>query len=448
LFSYLRIALRAFREHARNEKLTRTQLEILQLDKFRALVRFAYQYSPYYADLITRNRIEIATCAPHEFPVLTKSALMENFDRIITDRSITRQKIADFLTHSTDPNELLDGKYHVLHTSGTSGQIGYFVYSHEDWARGLSQGLRRRGRPRPKRRRFGRVRIAFYGAIGGHFAGVSMASSARRGIGKFLVELGLYEVNNPLPVVIEQLNAFQPEALSGYTTALKILATKQREGLLRISPLIISTGGESMTMADKAMLEQAFGCEVVSGYGCTEHLMMGASAPGGRTMILYDDDLIFEFRDDHSLITNLFNYTLPLIRYRMSDIIRPVAHSTISPYIEVDSLVGRNERVPMFINRDGVEDFISPHTINEIFVAGVIQFQLQLQDSTHFRFMVCLESSLTPEQRGRAIEAVTNRLREILDQKLMNNVEFEVVVADHIPLNPRTRKFQLIVDVH
>ena len=147
-----------------------------------------------------------------------------------------------------------------------------------------------------------------------------------------------------------------------------------------------------------------------------------------------------------SLVTNLFNFTLPLVRYRMADVLRPVANSSISPYVEIDSLVGRSELMPTFVNRDGIEDFISPHTINEIFVANVRQFQMQLLDVACFRFVVCLEPDLTVQQQTSAVDTTRRRLREILDQKYMNNVEFEVVVADQLSLNPITRKFQLIVD--
>lgn len=447
LLTQIRFGIKAAREQARNARLTRSQLESLQLRKFRQLVQHVNQHSPYYANVIAQAGINLETCTPRDFPVLTKKLLMQNFDQIITDRAITRSKIADFLTRSTDPLDMLEGRYHVLHTSGTSGEVGYFIYSHEDWARGMSQGFRRRrNRPQMKRRRFGRIRGAFYGAIGGHFAGVSMASSAKVGLGRFMVEMGLFEVNDPLPKVIQELNEFQPEFLSGYTAALKILAAKQREGILRISPLMIGTGGEAMTLADKAVLEESFGCEAWSSYGCTEHLMMGSSTPGGRTLILYDDDLIYEFMEDHSLVTNLYNYTLPLIRYRMSDILRPVTNSAAAPYIEIESLIGRNELVPMFINRDGTEDFISPHTINEIFVAGVSQFQMQLVDRTHFRFVACLDTALSQEQRQVALDALSRRLRQILDQKLMSTVQFEIVVVEQIPLNPRTRKFQLVVN--
>ena len=164
-----------------------------------------------------------------------------------------------------------------------------------------------------------------------------------------------------------QLNEFQPEVLIGYTTALKNLAAEQQRGALALSHVIgVTTAGEATSAADMALLGQVFGCTVVNTYGCSEHLGMGASLPGGDRIVLNDHDLVFEFFPDHTLITNLFNYTLPLIRYRMADVLRPVASEEHAPYLVIESLVGRNELQPVFKNRDGVEDFISPHTINEI----------------------------------------------------------------------------------
>jgi hypothetical protein len=117
-----------------------------------------------------------------------------------------------------------------------------------------------------------------------------------------------------------------------------------------------------------------------------------------------------------------------------------------APYLVIESLVGRNELQPKFKNRDGIEDFISPHTINEVFVAGVTRFQLHLTGAAEFRFMVCLDTALDAAARHAAVEGVAERLREILARKRMDNVRFEVVLTDELPVNPRTRKFQLIVD--
>ena len=44
------------------------------------------------------------------------------------------------------------------------------------------------------------------------------------------------------------------------------------------------------------------------------------------------------------------------------------------------------------------------------------------------------------------LAALAARLREILARKRMENVRFDIVPTDDLPVNPRTRKFQLILD--
>ena len=131
----------------------------------------------------------------------------------------------------------------------------------------------------------------------------------------------------------------------------------------------------------------------------------------------------------------------------MSDVIRPIRDAASnSPYLKIEGLVGRNETVPMFTNEDGVMDFISPHTIGEIFVPGVQRFQLHLFGPASFRFVMCLDPMLTPARRAESIAGVEQRLRAILEQKRMRNVTFQIEVFDDLPLDQKSRKFQLIVD--
>jgi phenylacetate-coenzyme A ligase PaaK-like adenylate-forming protein len=442
----LAVAFRKTREHRAVAHMTRAQFEALKLTKFRALARHANARSPYYARIVRERNIDLTTCVPQDFPLLTKSILMANFDEIVTVPALRKSAIAEFLTRSKDPAELMLGRYRVIHTSGSSGEVGYFVYSPEDWLRGTMAPRRNRPQLGKKRSRRGRFRLAYFGATDGHYAGVTMIRSLQRGLARLFVEVRAYEVNSPLAHIVRQLNEFDPEFLAGYTTALKILADKQRAGELGLRLMGIGTAGEVTTEGDRAILKQAFGCGVINTYGCSEHLGMGSSPPDGSEIVLTDHELIYEFFDDHSVVTNLFNYTLPLIRYRMADILKPVDAPAHAPYLVIESLVGRNELQPKFKNRDGVEDFVSPHTINEVFVAGVTRFQMHLLSDTEFKFFVCLDDRLAPDERAACVAAVERRLGQILANKLMDNVRFTVVVADDLPVNPRTRKFQLIVD--
>ncbi len=437
------VTSKAFLELRRNERLSRTQLEARKLQKFRRLVAHAARHSPYYAQLIRALGIAVEHCTPQEFPLLTKAVLMADFDQIVTDRRVSKQALDRFLVQSTDPNERFLGEYQVIHTSGSSGEVGYFVYSLDDWAHAMAQVLR----TSTSSRFFRRTRVAEFFATDGHFAGVSMAKHWIRGHGKYFVDLLLLEINSPLSDVIDQLNAQQPHVLGGYNTALKLLAAKQREGVLHVAPESIVTGGEPASAADLAEFKAAFGGEVFNNYGSSEHLLMGVLGPHESAMTLFDDDLIYEPHDDHTIVTNLFNFTLPLIRYRMSDVIRPIQDaSSNSPYLKIEGLVGRSETVPMFANEDGTMDFISPHTIGEIFVPGVQRFQMHLLGPALFRFAVCLDSMLTPARRAESISGVEQRLRAILEQKRMRNVTPQIEVVDDLPLDPKSRKFQLVVD--
>ena len=200
-------------------------------------MRHVRERSPYYRRIIAERNIDVDRCQPSDFPVLTKSLLMQHFDEISTVPGVTKQAIAEFLTRSHDPAELFLGRYRVIHTSGTSGELGYFVYSPQDWARGMYTGPRG-PQPRRKGKRKGKFRVAYYAAIDGHYAGVTMIRSMQSGLLKYFVEIGCFEVNSPLPEVIAGLNAFQPDYLTGYTTALKILGQKQREGVLKLDCLV------------------------------------------------------------------------------------------------------------------------------------------------------------------------------------------------------------------
>jgi phenylacetate-CoA ligase len=428
---------------------SRSALEAAKEQKFRALIRHASAHAPYYANIIRERGLDVKTCQAGDFPLLTKSILMANFDGIVTDRRVTKQVIAEFLTRSTDPKERLFNDLTVMHTSGTSGEVGYFLYAPADLGRLRAAAMRNRTLFRGVFPSFGwrfrRIRVAFYGATGGHFAGVTGVASMQRGIRALFLNSQAFEVNTPLPKVVGEINEFQPDALWGYTTALKMLGDEQRAGRLNIKPLAVIATGEMVTHADLLFLSQAFGgARALSLYACTEHMMLGISNLDGETMTLIDDNLMFEFYEDHSVITNLFNYTLPLIRYRMSDILRPVS-ALGARRIVIQNLVGRTEQMPVFVNGAGAKDFISPHIINEIFVKGVTRFQMQITGASSFRFPICVDAGLDEAGRANAETGVRLRLAEILAQKGLSNVRFEVQIVADIPLNERTRKFQLIV---
>ena len=123
---------------------TRAELEAAKEQKFRALIRHAGTHAPYYANIIRERGLDVNTCRVGDFPLLTKAILMANFNDIVTDRRVTKEIIANFLTRSTDPRERLFNNLTVMHTSGTSGEVGYFLYARPDYGRLRAAAMRNR----------------------------------------------------------------------------------------------------------------------------------------------------------------------------------------------------------------------------------------------------------------------------------------------------------------
>jgi phenylacetate-coenzyme A ligase PaaK-like adenylate-forming protein len=432
------IWLKTLWDRSRNLRRSRAEIQASHQKKFRKLVAFAKERSPFYRAIIAERGIDPEHCSIEDFPVLAKKEVIDNFDQIVTDSRISRARIADFLSHSSDPNELFEGQFHVLHTSGTSGTMGYYVFSHHEWINGSSHIARV---VRPGRRK----RIAYVAATRGHFAGVSLSLTGNQGLRRFLYEIVPFDVGIPVPQIIRELNEFQPHVLSGYAAMMKVLAESQEAGLLRIKPRQITSGGEMLTQENKSYIERVFNAKVINAYASSEHLYMGLTLPGSDGLHLLEDDLIFELQQDHTCITNLFNYTMPLIRYRINDVLVPDLRQSKYPFLRVREVVGRYEDALVFTNRFGQREFIHPIVIVELMVPGLRSWQIQLIDSTSFVFRARFEPDLGETEKRLAHTRIREKMQSILAEKDMQNVTFDVEERDEIPVDPQTGKFRLVV---
>jgi phenylacetate-coenzyme A ligase PaaK-like adenylate-forming protein len=433
--------LRALNYHRRNTRRSREQLEAHHRERFAQFVLFVQKRSPFYRDIIAERRIDPAHCSPADFPVLTKQDIVQHFDRIVTDPRVTRSRIEEFLECSTDPTELFDKRFHVLHTSGTSGTVGYFVFSHAAWIQGSSQVVRLM--PLSLRRK----RIAYVAATRGHFAGVSLMLTGNHGTNSIFFDVRSYDVNMPLNRLVELLNEFQPHVLGGYAAILSVLAAAQEDGRLQVRPRWLSNGGEPLAPSTREYVARTFQAPVANIYASSEHLFMGFQFPNDGSMVLLEDDLIFELEPDHTCVTNLFNYTTPLIRYRMDDILVPEENGNPAhPFRRVKEVIGRNEDGPIFANRHGQDDFIHPIVIVELIVRGLRSWQIVCLNKTSFRFLAQFDREMTAAAKCDVRARVEEKLRSILAEKEMDNVSFDIQEVDSIPVDPHSGKFRLIVN--
>ncbi len=212
----------------------------------------------------------------------------------------------------------------MVHGSGSSGRFGIFVYSRADWQVMNSTIAPRL--PPPERGVGGKTRAAFFLATHGHFAGITTAKHMPAATYDCL----FLSVMDSVHTVVESLNNFQPDRLTGYSSGIATLADLAQKGTLRIRPRTVLVSGERFTERMAQSIERVWDAQVYVTYSASEAPYMAVRSPARDEMTVMDDLNILEVLDEarrpvppggqgHAVETNLFNYTLPLIRYELAD---------------------------------------------------------------------------------------------------------------------------------
>lgn len=422
-----------------NEKKSRKYILYLREKKFRKILKFAYKNSKFYHDLYSSHGIsfdDLDTINIEKLPVIDKEVIMDNFDKLVIVDNVTLREIKNFLDINKTTNDLFKNKYHVIHSSGSSGKVGIFLYSKKDWNRIYPSVLRIHNL------KLRRIKSVFFGATDGHYSSVSFFSWSQKGFLKIFNKSMILEIKKPIEEHIEKLNQFKPDVVCGYFSGLKILANYQENGLLKLSPNIILNTGEGINHKDKEYITRIFNAPMVNSYGISEcgNFGIGKDEYGG---IALNDDLVFvEIKEDHILITNLFNETQPLIRYRLEDYLTLSKNAPVDfPFTVVNEVIGRAESSIWFKNKDGKMDFIHPIVIAEFFVKGLDRHQIVLTGESSFDFLAVVNDAKTEE----VVEKIRKKLDLILVEKNFLDVSYDVKVVESLNIDSKTGKFKQII---
>ena len=309
--------------HASREKLAR-----LQQARLGKLLRHAGEKSPYYRELLAGagGRFEA-------LPPTTKPVMMENFDRLLTDRQVTMERVEAFMQDLDHVGRMLDGKYLVFRTSGSTGHPAVVLYDRPMIDVSSAVAACRTFARKQDLRAFMRhgKRTAGVFADHGFYLACGMSRYLQLTMPGRQTKITV-DVNAPEQDIVRALNDFRPAMLSGYPSSLALLADC---GELAIRPDVVITGGELLTGEVRRKLSGKFGCYVQTHYSCTEAGEIACECSEGHLHI-NEDWVILEPVDeayrpvgcgvlsDRVLVTNLANFIQPLIRYELTD--RVIVH--------------------------------------------------------------------------------------------------------------------------
>jgi phenylacetate-CoA ligase len=246
-----------------------------------------------------------------------------------------------------------------------------------------------------------------------------------------------------MPLYFEELRAYQPLWIEGYTSFIYDIARwindEGLSGKLRLAAVFPTS--ETVTPTIREEIEKAFGCPVYNHYGSTEGSTLITQCPAGRMHIVPESGIIEFLREDGTpaepgeisemVITSLRNFSLPLLRYRIGD---------MSLYTEekcpcgrqwpiVENIAGRN--VEQIKTPDGRNLYHFSHLIFKV-TAKVRQSQIIQLKPEKFIFKIV---------KGPGYDATEeNLIRERFREVLGCDARLDIQYVDVIPRLPSGKR--------
>lgn len=432
----------------KNEKKSVVEISALQDTKLKRLLHYAYEHSAYYRNSfecagITAETIDSTPLSA--FPVIDKSVLMSQFEEIVTVPELTQEEIRSFDERETVGGNLFRGRYHIVHSSGSTGMPRYFVYDENAWHSmllGIVRGaLWNMTMPQILKFLARGPRIVYIAATNGRYGGAMAVSDGINGVGAKQMYL---DINTPVEEWIQTIKAFQPNMIIGYPSAVKILAELVCKGSLSLKALRIVTCGEPLGAGLRRYLEDVFGAEVINFYGASESLAMGVESSPQEGIILFDDMNVIEIQDGVMYLTCLYNFAQPLIRYRLSDqmTLRAPDGGSRYPFTRATGLLGRNEDILWFQDGNGRREFLHPLAVEGFCIQGLCDYQFRQISPDTFEMLAEVPDGTLQESVRREI---LWQMKDILREKGLEYVQFFVRFVPEILPDPGTGKKRLIL---
>jgi phenylacetate-CoA ligase len=394
----------------------------IQENRLRMIIVHAYHNVPYYRELFDSRGIkpeEIRTVKDlQKLPITTKKEIQRNYpDKIIAKGTDLNQCRIKTTTGSTGrPLNICLGKK----TMSFYTALGYYAF--------IECGLR------------------FIDKM------VSLEVPGRLVNKNWFQRLGILQretisLLQPAESIIEALRIIKPDVIYGYPSTLSILAEEiKAKNITGINPRIVISHAETLTDHLRKEISDAFNADVYDIYGCVEFSSLAFQCKEHFNYHIIRDSVIIEFIKEGKningqepgeiVVTNLYNYEMPLIRYKLGDV-----------GIPSNQKCNCGRAFPMMGSIEGrLEDFlilpsgriISPRGINVIeYIPGITEYRTIQEEKDRFVVQVV-------KGKGFSEDTISQIKKQIKAGCLGENVRCEVELVKELP-RERTGKLRTIV---
>lgn len=413
--------MRNLRALRRNTWLPTSELEKMQLKAFRKILKYAYENVAFY-----HRRFNAAKIKPEDIqsiedmqrlPILAKKDVQRNFDSLVS-----RNVRMEMCKKET--------------TSGTTGTPLTFIA--EKRASGIMSANKLRHQVENGSRLFRDKYVLLLPARG--------FSRKRTYLGGFLARLGflrrrLMDAQEPVEDVMEKLISFGPDVIDSLPSFFLLLAKEMEKSGEVIHPRHIFGSGELLDTVSRRFINSAFNVDMLDVYGCTEagNIAWECSEHAGYhtnidlvvTEFVKDEEHVTMGEAGKIILTPLWNYAMPLIRYEIGDVGRPSSERCPCgrglPLMEV--IEGRYE--DFIVLPSG--RMISPYVTSRYFenVEGIDEYRIIQQARSNFIIQLVL-------REGRNND-IFLRLEDTFKKELGEDLTISIEAVDSIPKNGKLR---------
>lgn len=447
----------------------KSEVEELQQQRLRRLLHHAVSKSEFYQDLY--KGIDIENCSLEDMPIVTKAAMMDNYNRFVTDKRIKLSEIQKWLENKQNDDQLYLGEFYPFLTSGSTGGNALIAYHRR--AVDVIQASQFALYPfLPKRSKYDHIKT-----IGGYLFGkrpriaVILVSGGNvyqffkrvPRLHRLFISLRVFSLLDGPDSIVRELNKFRPDQLISNSFFIAQLAQEQLAGRLNIAfnhPMSFISGfGEILTEHTQELAFRAWNQKIQNTYGTMESYIMATSCREHDRLHLLSFLCIVEIVDrqynpvpqgqygEKILLTNLFNFTQPIIRYEIEDVTGYAGQDCEcgSPFPTLLPVQGRTEDDFYFKTPRGNYHRLLPKvlTIPLMYLLEIRQYQI-VQTARNELTLVYV-----PQNNASGIEPKLKRtITETLAQRGIDQfVTLKLKQADSIPRHEPSGKYKPIISM-
>ena len=414
---------RAIRMQKQAESLSEEAVEKLSRDKLEALLREALLHVPFYREL-AGDQLEEWLKKPdlQKFPLMDKQIIRQNYERLQHEH-IHQMKAAK------------------SSTSGSTGESFFFMLSGEAQISSDATFFRafRHLKSSPLE-----PQATLWGARFDNKAAKGLKGLVKRICKPFYFFSSYDLTDEKMAEMASILKEERIRVLTSYSSPLEHFAKYIQKHQLKFPDLRgIICSSEQLFPYQRELFEKVFGCPVFNRYGSREFGCIAHECEVHDGLHIEADRVWVEILDENLnpckpgqmgelYLTNLTNYAMPLIRYRIGDLASWSDHkcSCGVNFPLLGSLEGRSF--------DLVRD-VSGHVVSGTFWTlltrfvseDITAFQLRQDVLEKADLLLVKDKPLTKEQERLLRQKVSEKLPDL---------QLDIVYVDHIPLTKSGKK--------